>query len=113
MGRPHPRRRPKVIGAIPPAMTDELSPDLHSWLRGALGQRVYTLERKIASEALAQVFGWQLLQIGLWGDDDGLLAEGRTQRRTVLAWHGERRESRPGTVRSRTDALAIQSDSID
>jgi SAM-dependent methyltransferase len=94
-------------------MSDATTPDVHSWLRTPLGQRVYALERKAAAEALAQVFGWQMLQIGLWGDDDGLIAEGRTQRRTVLAWHGERRESRPGTIRSRTDALAIQSDSVD
>ena len=64
---------------------DELAPDMQSWLRSALGQRVYALERKLAAEALAQVFGWQMLQIGLWGDDDGLLAEGRTQRKAVLA----------------------------
>jgi len=93
-------------------MTDDLGPDLHSWLRGALGQRVYTLERKIVAEALAQVFGWQLLQIGLWGDDDGLLAEGRTQRKAVLAWHGSR-PGRPAAIRSRTDSLAIASDSVD
>ena len=94
-------------------MTDDHGPDLQSWLRGALGQRVYTLERKIAAEALAQVFGWQLLQIGLWGDDDGLLAEGRTQRKAVLAWHGSRPGDRPAAIRSRTDALAIASDSVD
>ena len=64
---------------------DELAPDMQSWLRSALGQRVYALERKLAAEALAQVFGWQMLQIGLWGDDDGLLAEGRTQRKAVGA----------------------------
>lgn len=86
--------------------------DLHAWLRSPLGQRVYALERKLAGEALAQVFGWQLLQIGQWGDDDGLMSEARTQRRSVLAWHGARS---PGAsaIRSRTDALAIQSDSVD
>src|SRR5688572_2660166 len=94
-------------------MADEFSPDLHSWLRSALGQRVYARERKLATEALAQVFGWQLLQIGLWGDDDGLLAEGRTQRKAVLAWHGSRPFGRPAAIRSRTDSLAIGSDSVD
>ena len=87
--------------------------DLHAWLRSPLGQRVYALERKIAGEALAQVFGWQLLQIGQWGDDDGLLAEARTQRKSVLAWHGSRRPGAASAIRSRTDALAIQSDSVD
>ena len=94
-------------------MTDPPISDLHAWLRSPLGQRVYALERKIAAEALAQVFGWQLLQIGQWGDDDGLIAEGRTQRRTVLAWHGNRVEGRRTAIRSRTDSLAIASDSID
>src|ERR1044072_3473060 len=95
-----------------PSMTEDLGPDLQSWLRGPLGQRVYTLERKIVAEALAQVFGWQLLQIGLWGDDDGLLAEGRTQRKAVLAWRVSRL-GRPAAIRSRTDSLAIASDSVD
>ncbi|HEX2493294.1 MAG TPA: methyltransferase domain-containing protein [Steroidobacter sp.] len=94
-------------------MSDATTPDVHSWLRSPLGQRVYTLERKLAAEALAHVFGWQMLQIGRWGDDDGLLCEGRTQRKTVLAWHGERNEPRAGTIRSRTDSLAIASDSVD
>ncbi len=98
---------PPTLPAKPPA------PDLQAWLRTPLGQRVYALERKLAAEALAQVFGWQMVQIGLWGDDDGLIAEGRTQRRCVLAWHGARTAERPATIRSRTDSLAIASDSVD
>lgn len=94
-------------------MAEPSALDLHAWLRSPLGQRVYALERKIASEALAQVFGWQLLQIGQWGDDDGLLSEARTQRKSVLAWHGSRRSGTVSAIRSRTDALAIQSDSVD
>lgn len=91
----------------------DLRTEPQAWLRTPLGQRVYLLERRLASEALAQVFGWQLLQIGLWGDDDGLIAEARTQRRSVLAWHGSRPAGCPAMIRSRTDALAIASDSID
>jgi SAM-dependent methyltransferase len=91
-------------------MSEGSETELQRWLRSPLGQRVYARERKLAAESLAQVFGWQLLQIGLWGDDDGLIAEARTQRRTVLAWHGERQRS---AIRSRTDALAIASDSVD
>lgn len=88
----------------------------HAWLRSPLGERLYALERKMTGEALAQVFGWQLLQIGVWGDDDGLIAEARTQRKSVLGWHGPR----PGQagegaalIRSRTDSLAVASDSVD
>jgi SAM-dependent methyltransferase len=86
---------------------------LLEWLRTPLGTRLYAIERKLAGEALAQVFGWQLLQIGLWGDEDGLIAEARTQRKSVLAWHGQRAASSLATIRSRTDALAVASDSVD
>ena len=89
---------------------------LHSWLRSPLGERLYALERKLAAEALAQVFGWQLLQIGLWGDDDALITEARTQRKSVLGWHGARnpQDAAPtAMIRSRTDSLAVASDSID
>jgi len=61
------------------------------------------------SEALAQVFGWQLLQIGVWGDDDGLIGEARTQRTAVLARQGEHKVS----LYTRPESLAIASDSVD
>jgi SAM-dependent methyltransferase len=89
------------------------SESIQEWLRTPVGQRAYALEKKLAAEALAQVFGWQLVQIGLWGDDDGLIAEARTQRRSVLARHGTREQSHTPTIRSRADALAITSDSVD
>ncbi len=92
-------------------MSDAPTLDVQSWLRSPLGQRVYALERKLAAEALAQVFGWQMLQIGLWGDDDGLIAEGRTQRRTVLAGAASGPQI-DRTIRSRTDSLSIASDSL-
>ena len=96
-----------------PRMHAAASP--HTWLRSPLGERVYALERKVASEALAQVFGWQLLQIGIWGEDDGLIADARTQRKTVLGWHGPRAagETPSAMIRSRTDSLAVASDSVD
>jgi len=87
--------------------------DLQAWLRTPLGRRVYAQERRLAAEALAQVFGWQMLQIGLWGAEDGLIGDGRTQRRCVLAWHGAAADECPAMIRSRTDALAIASDCID
>lgn len=92
--------------------------DVAEWLRSPLGQRVYALESKHVAEALTQVFGWQLLQIGLWGDDHGLIAEARTQQKSVLARHTEAVRvlevtSRTGLLQSRADSLAIASDSID
>ena len=99
-------------------MNEQAANELLQWLRSPLGMRLYSLERKLVGEALAQVFGWQLLQIGLWGDDGGLISEARTQRNSVLAWHGQHTsgsacESRGPTLRSRTDSLAIASDAVD
>jgi SAM-dependent methyltransferase len=94
-------------------MGTSMTADLQHWLHTPLGQRVYALERKLVSEALAQVFGWQLLQIGLWGDAGGLLADARTQRKTVLAWHGDAGSGNENFIRSRVDSLAIASDSVD
>ena len=90
-----------------------LTHDLQQWLRTPLGQRVLELERKVTSEALAQVFGWQLLQIGLWGDDTSLIAQARTQRQSVLTSQGALQPCCSAVIRSRTDALAIASDSVD
>jgi len=88
--------------------------DRSLWLDGPLGQRVYALERKLVAEALTQVFGWQLLQIGGWGRDLALLAGARTQRKAVLCQDAQA-VSVPGvmSIRSRLDALAIASDSVD
>lgn len=84
-----------------------------TWLNGPLGQRVYAMERKLVAETLTQVFGWQLLQIGAWGDDLTLLAGARTQRKAVVS-----QQLLPGvagvmSIRSRLDALAVASDSVD
>lgn len=84
-----------------------------AWLQSHLGQRVYALERKLASEALSQVFGWQLLQIGVWGEGHQLMEGARTQRRAVLARGGVMPVDGVMSLRSRTDALSIASDSVD
>lgn len=92
--------------------------DRSLWLDSPLGQRVYALERKLVSEALMQVFGWQLLQIGDWGRDLGLLAGARTQRKAILSHHNVSEPAAAAvqgvmSIRSRLDALAIASDSVD
>lgn len=87
--------------------------DRSLWLEGPLGQRVYALERKLVTEALTQVFGWQLLQIGDWGRDLGLLVGARTQRKAVLGLNAQPLIPGVMSIRSRLDALAIASDSVD
>lgn len=82
---------------------------LHHWLASPLGQRLYQLECRLVSESITDVFGWQLLQIGLWGEGQELITEARTRSRAVLARHA-------GTavaVHTRADALPIASDSVD
>jgi SAM-dependent methyltransferase len=86
---------------------------LHHWLQSPVGQRVFALERKLMSEALQHVFGWQILQIGLWGDATGLLAEARTQRRAVVANGPIAVDPSLLAIRSRADQLAVASDSVD
>lgn len=83
------------------------------WLSSPLGQRVQSLEHKLVTEALSQVFGWQLLQIGSWGEAGSLLQGARTQRTAVVSPEPPPAGITVPTIRSRLDALAIASDSVD
>lgn len=83
------------------------------WLNGQLGQRVHALECKLVSEALTQVFGWQMLQIGAWGQTHSLMDAARTQRKAVLMHEVTQVSESVMTIQSRTDSLAIASDSVD
>jgi SAM-dependent methyltransferase len=83
------------------------------WFESPLGRRVFALERKLLSEALSQVFGWQLLQIGDWGQPAQLMESARTQRRALLSAGHTTPEHPMLTIRSRLDSLGIASDSID
>ena len=84
-----------------------------SWLASQLGQRVHVLECKLVADALTQVFGWQLLQIGAWGHTHALMDAARTQRKVVLTHESVSDVTGVMTIRSRTDSLAIASDSVD
>ncbi len=87
------------------------------WLAGPLGQRVQHLEHRLLHDVLAQVFGFQLLQIGQWGGVSDYLLKARTQRYAVLdhtlAHTGANLPERVMGIRSRLDSLAIASDSVD
>jgi len=56
-----------------------------SWLASGLGKAVLQAESELMAEALDDVFGWELLQLGLWGAKESLLAGCRTRRRAVVA----------------------------
>jgi SAM-dependent methyltransferase len=58
---------------------------IESWLQTALGKAVLQAESELMTEALDDVFGWELLQLGTWGIRDSLLAGCRTRRHAVIA----------------------------
>ena len=53
-------------------------PDRYTALRAfwqmPLGKALLTAEAQLLSEALEDVFGWEFLQVGAWGEDRELLA---------------------------------------
>ncbi|MBK6597928.1 MAG: methyltransferase domain-containing protein [Proteobacteria bacterium] len=61
------------------------APLLDSWLAGPLGRAVLLAEAELLHQALDDVFGWELVQMGLWGQPRGLLDGCRTQRNTIVA----------------------------
>ena len=58
---------------------------LSSWWESPLGRALLAAESELLSEALEDVFGWDLLQVGAWGDARELLAGSRTRRKSVIA----------------------------
>ena len=83
---------------------------LVTWWAGPLGRALVAAESELLAEALEDVFGWELLQIGAWGGSRELTAGSRTRRQTVLAAPGF-----PGgaDVLGRPSVLPITSDSMD
>jgi SAM-dependent methyltransferase len=79
------------------------------WLDTPLGSAVLDLEARVMADALADVFGFELLQIGRWGGRGELCAHARTQHRCFLAPNA----SGPGAIRAHYDALPIASASIE
>src|SRR3569833_2265392 len=83
---------------------------LTAWWAGSLGRALLAAESELLGEALDDVFGWELLQIGAWGDTRDLLAGSRTRRQTVVAAPGF-----PGgaDIIGRPSQLPVSSDSAD
>jgi SAM-dependent methyltransferase len=82
---------------------------LEAWFEAPLGTRVLREEAALATLALDNVFGFELLQVGAWGPARHLLKGARTQHTTLLA-----PELTPGvTLCAPLDTLPFRSDSID
>lgn len=84
---------------------------LTDWWRGSLGRALLAAEAELVGEALEDVFGWELLQVGAWGGARQLLAASRTRRQTVLAPLC-RDGNRPDVI-GRSAQLPINNDCMD
>jgi len=82
-----------------------------SWLGSGLGQAVLQAESELMSEALDDVFGWELLQLGTWGPSAKLLAGCRTRRHAVIS--NRRAGSADADIAARLSQLPISNASVD
>jgi len=82
---------------------------LRRWLTTPLGTLLVEHERQVLNEALDDVFGIQLVQIGTWGDPKTYFPAARTQRQTVIC---SALSGRP-QVFCKTESLPMASDSVD
>ena len=83
---------------------------LYAWWDTPLGRSLLAAESELLGEAMEDVFGWELLQIGAWGNARELLARGRTRRQSLIAAPG----FPPGAdIIARPAHLPVTSDSID
>jgi len=82
-----------------------------SWLGSGLGQAVLQAESELMSEALDDVFGWELLQLGTWGLRNRLLTGCRTRRHAVIA--DCRGHSADTDIAARLSQLPIANGAVD
>ena len=82
-----------------------------SWLGSGLGQAVLKAESELMVEALDDVFGWELLQLGLWGQRKSLLSGCRTRRHAVVA--NGRAPSADADIGARLSQLPIANGAVD
>ncbi len=80
-----------------------------AWLEGPVGQRFLALEEQILAQTLEKVFGFQLLQIGTWGDSHRFVQHSKTLRHSVLCTDAQEGVA----VIGNPDELPIASDSVD
>ncbi len=89
-------------------------PDRYTALRAfwqmPLGKSLLTAEAELLGEALEDVFGWEFLQVGAWGEGRELLAGCRTRRKIVVAPGAF---SRSADIIARPSALPVARDSVD
>jgi len=84
---------------------------LDSWLTSGLGQAVLQAESELMVEALDDVFGWELLQLGLWGPQQALLSGCRTRRHAIVA--NDKARAADSDVTARLSQLPVANGAVD
>jgi SAM-dependent methyltransferase len=70
---------------VPNSAIPDRNAALRAWWESPLGRALITAEAELLSGALEDVFGWELLQIGAWGNARELLAGSRARRQSLIA----------------------------
>ncbi len=83
---------------------------LRAFWRLPLGRALLAAESELLAEALDDVFGWEFLQVGAWGEGHELLAGCRTRRRAVVA---PATFARGAEIIGRAAQLPVARDSVD
>lgn len=83
--------------------------DADHWHASPLGAAVLELETRLLQDELSDVVGFELVQVGRWGDSGTLCAGARTQHRTLVAPDA----AGPGAIRAHFDALPIATNSVE
>lgn len=82
---------------------------LAEWLSSDRGRAVWQTERALLGEALEDCFGWELVQVGGWGDGRGLLQAARTRSQALVSAN----PCEGADVIGRLTQLPIAGDSVD
>lgn len=83
---------------------------LARWWESPAGRALVAAEALVVGEALENVFGWECLQIGAWGENQQVLAGCRTRHRSVLGPPGM---SPFADILGRASQLPVAGDSLD
>jgi SAM-dependent methyltransferase len=101
--RPNWHNLPLCLGSMPD------SAHINRWLATPLGTRVLAVETGVLGEALSDVVGFELLQVGSWGSGDAISRSARTQHRRWLAPDAVGEDA----IRAQYDALPIATNSVE
>ena len=83
---------------------------LCAWWDTPIARALLAAESELLSEALEDVFGWELLQVGAWGSGRELLAGSRSRRQSLIAGAAF---AGAADILARPSQLPLMSDCID